>query len=65
MSHSPLKLATEFHKKHCLVSGQGPIVEIAHRLGFKSVITIEEIRRYYPQLDVVDHKRRNFAVILI
>lgn len=63
LSHSPLKLAAEFHKKHCLISGQGPIVEIATKLGFKKVITIDELRQYYPQLDVVDHKRRNFAVI--
>lgn len=61
LSHSPLKLAAEFHKKHCLISGQGPIVEIATKLGFKKVITIDELRQYYPQLDVVDHKRRNFA----
>lgn len=62
MSHSPLKLFKQFHNKRCLVSGQGPIAEIAKNLGFKSLITIDDLRQYYPYLDVVDHKRRNFAV---
>ncbi|CAF4142078.1 unnamed protein product [Rotaria socialis] len=34
MSHSPLKMYSEFHKKHCLISGQGPIADIAKNLGF-------------------------------
>lgn len=63
MSHSPLKLFKQFHNKRCLISGQGPIVEIAKNLGFKSLITVDELRQNYPYLDVVDHKRRNFAVI--
>jgi hypothetical protein len=62
MSHSPLKMLRNFHDKRCLISGQGPIVEIAKNLGFKNVITIDDVRKYHPQLDVVDHKRRNFAV---
>ncbi|CAF0844390.1 unnamed protein product [Brachionus calyciflorus] len=61
MSHSPLKLLKNFHNKRCLISGQGPVVEIAKNLGFTSVITIDELRQYHPNLDVVDHKRRNFA----
>lgn len=60
MSHSPLRIMNQFHNKRCLISGQGPIIEIAKNLGFKSVITVDELRQYYPQLDVVDHKRRNF-----
>lgn len=62
MSHSPLKLFKQYHNMRCLVSGQGPIVEIAKNLGFKSLITIDDLRQHYPHLDVVDHKRRNFAV---
>jgi HAD superfamily hydrolase (TIGR01456 family) len=62
MSHSPLKMLRNFHDKRCLISGQGPIVEIAKNLGFKNVVTIDDVRRYHPHLDVVDHKRRNFAV---
>lgn len=65
MSHSPLKLLKNFHNKRCLISGQGPVVDIAKNLGFTSVITIDELRQYYPHLDVVDHKRRNFAVNFI
>ena len=60
MSHSPLRLMNTFHIKRCLISGQGPIVEIANNLGFKSVITMDDLRHYYPHLDVVDHKRRTF-----
>ncbi len=62
MSHSPLKMLKSFHKKRCLISGQGPIVEIAKNLGFSSLITVDDLRQYYPHLDVVDHKRRSFSV---
>lgn len=48
----------QFHDKHVLVSGQGPIKEIAKYLGFKKVTTIEELRNTFPVLDAVDHKRR-------
>ncbi|KAH7947030.1 hypothetical protein HPB52_007427 [Rhipicephalus sanguineus] len=33
MSHSPLRMFQQFHDKHCLISGQGPIVDIAHGFG--------------------------------
>ncbi len=62
MSHSPLKLLKKYQDKRCLICGQGPIVEIAKNIGFNNVITIDDLRFYYPQLDVVDHKRRRFAV---
>lgn len=64
MSHSPLKLFKSFHNKRCLISGQGPLVEIARNLGFNNLITVEDLQQYYPHLDVVDHKRRSFAVSL-
>ncbi|CAF3892608.1 unnamed protein product, partial [Adineta steineri] len=43
VAHSPLKMYTEFHKKHCLISGQGPIADIAKNLGFTKVTTIEQL----------------------
>ncbi|KAM9375738.1 haloacid dehalogenase-like hydrolase domain-containing 5 [Pholidichthys leucotaenia] len=58
MSHSPLRMFTQFHKMCVLVSGQGPVEEVAHNLGFEDVITIEMLREAYPILDVVDHNRR-------
>lgn len=58
MSHSPLKMYTEFHKKHCLISGQGPIADIAKNLGFTKVTTIEQLCDSFPNLDMVDHKKR-------
>jgi HAD superfamily hydrolase (TIGR01456 family) len=61
MAHSPLKMFKSFHKKHCLISGQGPIVDIAKYLGFTRLTTIEDLRQSFPNLDVVDHKRRLVA----
>ncbi|CAF3671641.1 unnamed protein product [Rotaria sordida] len=58
LAHSPLKLFTKFHKKHCLISGQGPIAEIAKDLGFTKVTTIEELCDAFPNLDMIDHKKR-------
>jgi ribonucleotide monophosphatase NagD (HAD superfamily) len=58
MSHSPLKMYTEFHKKHCLISGQGPIADIAKNLGFTKVTTIDQLCDAFPNLDMIDHKKR-------
>ncbi|KAA0202095.1 hypothetical protein HAZT_HAZT003097 [Hyalella azteca] len=59
MAHSPLKLFEHFMGKHILVSGQGPVTEIAYNLGFRNITTIEQLRVAYPQLDCVDQKRRS------
>ncbi|XP_013791174.2 haloacid dehalogenase-like hydrolase domain-containing 5, partial [Limulus polyphemus] len=59
MSHSPLRMFRQFHEKHCLISGQGPIVDIAKGLGFTKVTTVDQLRNCFPTLDAVDHKRRN------
>jgi hypothetical protein len=48
----------QYHNKRVLISGQGPIVEIAKNLGFKKIVTIDEMRNAFPMLDAVDHKRR-------
>merc|ERR1719188_2493573 len=61
MSHSPLKMYKEYHDKHVLVTGQGPIYDIATQLGFKKVTTMKELRHVFPALDCVDHKRRRVA----
>ncbi|XP_059489506.1 haloacid dehalogenase-like hydrolase domain-containing 5 [Neocloeon triangulifer] len=58
MAHSPLRMFHQFHNKHMLVSGQGPVKEIAKYLGFQKVTTIEELRATFPALDAVDHQRR-------
>ncbi|XP_061773779.1 haloacid dehalogenase-like hydrolase domain-containing 5 isoform X2 [Nerophis ophidion] len=58
LSHSPLRMFTQFHQKCVLVSGQGPVEEVAHNLGFQNVVTIDTLREAYPLLDVVDHDRR-------
>ena len=61
MAHSPLKMYTEFHDLHVLVSGQGPVEYIANSLGFTNVTTMDQLRHAYPALDAVDHKRRRAA----
>ncbi|KAM3608841.1 uncharacterized protein V6R79_005601 [Siganus canaliculatus] len=58
LSHSPLRMFTQFQKMRVLVSGQGPVEEVAHNLGFENVVTIDMLREAYPVLDVVDHNRR-------
>ncbi|CAN9515390.1 unnamed protein product [Ophioblennius macclurei] len=58
MSHSPLRMFKKFHDKCVLVSGQGPVLEIAKNLGFDNVVSIDMLRESYPLLDMVDHNRR-------
>ncbi|XP_026221448.1 haloacid dehalogenase-like hydrolase domain-containing 5 [Anabas testudineus] len=58
LSHSPLRMFKQFHQMCVLVSGQGPVEEVAHNLGFQDVVTIDMLRDAYPLLDVVDHNRR-------
>lgn len=58
LSHSPLRMFQEYHDKCVLLSGQGPIEEIAKRIGFTNTITINDVRSAYPFLDMVDHKPR-------
>ena len=61
MSHSPLRLFRQLQNKHVLVSGQGPVRDIAKYLGFTKVTTIDALREQFPYLDMVDHKRHDAA----
>ncbi|NXN88993.1 HDHD5 hydrolase, partial [Bombycilla garrulus] len=58
MSHSPLRMFKRYHEKCVLVSGQGPLIDIAQDLGFCQPITIDTLREKHPLLDAVDHDRR-------
>lgn len=58
LSHSPLQRFHHFHDKCVLMSGQGPVEDIAKDLGFRNILTIEDLRTAYPLLDMVDHSRR-------
>ncbi|KAL1789742.1 cat eye syndrome critical region protein 5, partial [Sigmodon hispidus] len=58
LSHSPMKRFLQHHNKRMLVSGQGPLVENARALGFRNVVTIDELRMACPELDMVDLERR-------
>ena len=61
MSHSPLKMFQDYHKKHVLVIGQGSVEDIARILGFERITTMTQLRHSFPTLDSVDHKRRRAA----
>ncbi|XP_039262983.2 haloacid dehalogenase-like hydrolase domain-containing 5 [Styela clava] len=58
LSHSPLRLFKQFHNKRLLLSGQGPVEDIAKNLGFTNTVTIDDVRDHFPMLDMVDHTRR-------
>lgn len=58
LSHSPLRMFKKFHDKCVLVSGQGPVLEIAKNVGFNNVISVDMLREAFPLLDMVDHNRR-------
>ena len=62
MAHSPLRMFQEYHNKCVLLCGQGPVEEIAKKIGFKNTVTIDQIRDAFPNLDMVDHQRRPKAV---
>ncbi|XP_054005723.1 haloacid dehalogenase-like hydrolase domain-containing 5 [Hylaeus anthracinus] len=59
MAHSPLRLFQQFTNKQVLISGQGPIREIAQELGFQKTVVIEDLVKNYPSLDYVNMKKRN------
>jgi len=58
MSHTPLKNLTSRHNKYSLISGQGPIIEIAEQLGFKHTITVDQLREKFKYLDMIDQLQR-------
>jgi len=55
MSHTPLKIFKRSHQRRMLISGQGPIREIAKSLGFTNTTTMDEFAQRFPALDTVDH----------
>ncbi|NXP19556.1 HDHD5 hydrolase, partial [Scytalopus superciliaris] len=65
MSHSPLRMFKRYHEKCVLVSGQGPLLDIAQDLGFCQPITIETLRERHPLLDAVDHDRRPNVLVSV
>nr|AAI03274.1 CECR5 protein [Bos taurus] len=64
LSHSPMKLFSQHHDRRMLVSGQGPLVENARALGFKHLVTVDELRAAFPVLDMVDLQRRPKTTLL-
>ncbi|NWY96365.1 HDHD5 hydrolase, partial [Loxia curvirostra] len=65
MSHSPLRMFKRYHEKCVLVSGQGPLLDIAQDLGFCQPITIDTLREKRPLLDAVDHDRRPNVLVTV
>ncbi|XP_046315829.1 haloacid dehalogenase-like hydrolase domain-containing 5 isoform X1 [Marmota monax] len=64
LSHSPMKLFSQYHDKRMLVSGQGPVMENAQALGFQNVVTVDELRMAFPVLDMVDLERRPKTTVI-
>eukprot|EP00794_Sanderia_malayensis_P013708 gene13708-15136_t len=58
LSHSPLRNMNILHDKHVVLSGQGPLQEVASSCGFTNVSTIDEISDAYPYLDMNDRRKR-------
>lgn len=59
LSHSPLRILNILHDKHVVVSGQGPVSEIAQMCGFSKVSHIDDIDSHFPKLDVNDRRKRD------
>lgn len=57
-SPSALEVFEKFHDKNCLVIGQGKIIEISTELGLKKLVTVDDVAKARPLLDVVDHEKR-------
>jgi len=58
LAQTPMRTLTKYHNKHVLVSGQGPTEEIARILGFKSITSVENVCKAFPELDMVNHNHR-------
>jgi len=65
MSHSPLRMFQDYHEKCVLLSGQGPVEEIARKIGFTNTVTIEQICETFPNLDMVNHQQRPKTVSIV
>lgn len=59
LAHSPLTMFKHLHDKHVLITGQGRVKQIAKELGFKHVITMDELVANFPNLDYIDKNRRD------
>jgi len=57
-SPSALEVFEKFVDKNCLVVGQGKIIEISNQLGLKKLVTVDDVARARPLLDVIDHEKR-------
>lgn len=58
LSHSPLSMLTKYHHQRILISGQGEVDKIAMNLGFRNIITMEELVRNFPSLDYINKDKR-------
>ncbi|NWU67760.1 HDHD5 hydrolase, partial [Pterocles burchelli] len=68
MSHSPLRMFKCYHDKCVLVSGQGPLLDIAQEYLLRKKqlclpVTMETLREKHPLRDVVDHDRRPHVLV--
>lgn len=57
-SPTPLMIMEEYHNKHVLLVGQGPVRDVAKELGFKNYCLLDDVCDAYPLLDMVNHENR-------
>ncbi len=62
MSHTALRLYSDYFDKHVAICGHGPIKDIARNIGFKKVSTIEDVSAAFPWLDACKPKQQLFSV---
>lgn len=62
VSPTPCASLTEYHDKNVLVCCQADSLDMVKQLGFKSYVTIPQLVEIFPELDYVDHNKRESAV---
>lgn len=68
LSHSPLRMFTQFHKMRVLVSGQGPVEEVAHKypvlnLGLPLDVDLKSVHVLFIQCISV-HVPRSYQYVI-
>lgn len=60
---SPCKALLDFHNKRVLACCQDDNVDLVPELGFTDYLTVEELASIFPELDYVDHRKRDVLMV--
>ncbi|KJE89690.1 hypothetical protein CAOG_01123 [Capsaspora owczarzaki ATCC 30864] len=58
LSHTPLRMYEQYFNKTVLLIGQGPLKEIAASYGFQKTLDLDDMRKAFPLMDIVNMKVR-------